>query len=168
MVYQAPGERDDCHGCGSSRIFDLDVLPLRGGRTGFVCCCDSCGLVFSNPQPTDQELAAFYLLARTGWIPVAPPPLKVGMGSGGRQTTARLRVLARRAEHTVEPAIEVPSEDARAALMLYYADSDRRPLAARAGLMRIAARKADAERRRAKSARKVAARPRAQSEATGA
>ena len=60
IVYRAPGERDDCPACGSRALFDLDVLPLRAGRTGFACGCDDCGLVFSNPLPTPSDLAEFY------------------------------------------------------------------------------------------------------------
>jgi 2-polyprenyl-3-methyl-5-hydroxy-6-metoxy-1,4-benzoquinol methylase len=60
FVYQAPGERNDCPACGSHALFDLDVLPLRAARTGFVSGCDDCGLVFSNPQPTAAELEEFY------------------------------------------------------------------------------------------------------------
>ena len=60
VVYEAPGEREDCPACGSHDLFDLDVLPLRAGRTGFVCGCDACGLVFSNPLPTADHLAEFY------------------------------------------------------------------------------------------------------------
>lgn len=332
MVYRAPGERDACPACGSLELFDLDVLPLRAGRTGFVCGCEACGLVFSNPLPTDEELAAFYspgghwaaarrdpdsepgepdsgagrsqvrlfdpireavnvgappsgsrvldfgcgegrlldalqkwgwhtwgiepatdrafprhsrlhavpetpmfdlivifhvlehvpnplrllrqlaaacrpgghlfvgvprfdtlpnhrdyhyvinghahitaytwaclrtLFARSGWVPVGPPPFEVGMGSGGRRTTARMRVLARRAEGDVgAQAVESPAEEARASLRLYYAGRDRRSLTARAGLLRVAARRADAERRRAKAVRKAAGRQNAQPGAT--
>ena len=60
VIYRAPGEREDCPACGSHDLFDLDVLPLRAGRTGFVCGCDACGLVFSNPLPPPDHLAEFY------------------------------------------------------------------------------------------------------------
>jgi SAM-dependent methyltransferase len=60
FVYRAPGERNDCPACGSRALCDLDVLPLRAARTGFVSGCDDCGLVFSNPQPTAAELEEFY------------------------------------------------------------------------------------------------------------
>ena len=60
VLYRAPGERDDCPACMSRRLHDLDVLPLRAARTAFVCGCDECGLVFSNPLPTAEELELFY------------------------------------------------------------------------------------------------------------
>jgi SAM-dependent methyltransferase len=304
IVYRAPGERDVCPACGSPEIFELDVLPLRGARTGFVCACDGCGLVFSNPLPSSADLTAFYgpagtwaanrpnggrvpdapvgavggswtrmfepiraavdvtappagarvldfgcgdgklldllqncgwqtfgiepaldsafgrhgrlaavpetptfdlivliqvmehvanplqllqqlaratrigghllvsvprfdtlpvhrdyryvlngrahitaytwaclrtLLARAGWEPVAPPPIEISKG-GGRRTTSRLRVLARRVDGVVAEA-EKPADEARAALQAYYAHGTSRPLLARAGLLRLAARK---------------------------
>jgi SAM-dependent methyltransferase len=319
-VYRAPGERDDCPACGSSDLFDLDVLSLRASRTGFATGCESCGIVFSNPVPSAGDLEAFYsptgdwaadradapepallegvrpggswtrlfdpikdvldvaapppgarvldvgcgdgklldamqasgwttsgiepasdrafrrherlfavpesaqfdlmvliqvlehvasplqllrqlaaasrpgghlllsvprldtlplhrdyryvlngrahimaytwacmqtLLARAGWVPVAPPPAEVGKGGGGRVTTSRLRVIARRSEGSLsEPAR--PADEARAALRAYYAAGDDRPWPARAGLLRFAARQADGARRRAKAARKAA------------
>src|SRR5919106_3434405 len=60
VVYRAPGERDECPACASREIGDLDVLPLRAAKTGFVCVCDGCGLVFSNPLPTPDDLAHCY------------------------------------------------------------------------------------------------------------
>jgi SAM-dependent methyltransferase len=322
VIYRAPNERDDCPACGSRALFDLDVLPLRAGRTGFVCGCDDCGLVFSNPLPAAEKLAEFYspsgewaaerqddeeahgpsagrvggtwtqmfepirsevnvaapppgarvldfgcgegklldlmqncgwqtfgiepaldrafrrhqrlleipeaptfdvivtiqvlehvpnplhllrqlagacrvgghllvgvprfdtlpkhrdyryvlngrahitaytwaclrtLLARAGWEPVGLPPLEIGKGGGGRRTTSRLRVLARRVDRPVNGA-DAPGEDARAAVRGYYAGGDSRPLTARMGLLRLAARTADMNRRRAKADRKAAAR----------
>ena len=314
LVYRAPGERDECPACGSREIFDLDVLPLRAARTGFVCVCDECGLVFSNPIPTPDDLAQFYspsgawgnerrdltdaserapgrpggkwtqlfdpirgeldvaspppgaavldfgcgegklldrlqecgwqtsgiepaldrafqrhrrldaipraatfdlivllqvlehvpnpldllrqlagacrvgghllvgvprfdtlpvhrdykyvlngrahitaytwaclgeLLSRAGWQPVAPPPAEVGKGGGGRRTTSRLRVLARRVDDAGKHAasgVARPADEARHALRAYYARGDSRPLLARAGLIRCAARQAHLRR----------------------
>jgi SAM-dependent methyltransferase len=64
LVYRVPHECERCPACGSSRLYELDLLPLRrpvnGCRTGFVSGCDDCGLVFSNPQPTAEELSRFY------------------------------------------------------------------------------------------------------------
>lgn len=347
-IYRAPGERDDCPACASAALFDLDVLPLRAGRTGFVSGCDGCGLVFSNPLPGADLLADFYspsgewaaerreaegrdagdpgaeprrtggswsrmfdpirgaidvtappagasvldfgcgegklldvlqdcgwrtwgiepaldrafrrhgrlhavpeapafdlvvalqvlehvpnplhvlrqlagacrvgghllvsvprldtlprhrdyryvlngrahitaytwaclrtLLARAGWSPVDEPPPEISKGGGGRMTTSRLRVVARRVEgHRVErPRVERhgverhrvdghrvdervaeardPGREARAAVRGYYAAGDPRPLAARLGLLRLAARRADEERRRLKAARQA-------------
>lgn len=316
-IYRAQGERDDCPACGSAALADLDVLPLRAGRTGFVCACDGCGLVFSNPLPAADALADFYspsgewaaerrdvddrsvddrqtasraggtwtrmfdpirhaidvtappagasvldfgcgegklldvlqdcgwqtwgiepaldrafrrhrrlhavpdaprfdlivaiqvlehmpnplqvlrelagacragghlllsvprfdtlphhrdyryvlngrahitaytwaclrtLLARAGWSAVAEPPLEISKGGGGRMTTSRLRVVARRVDgHVAEDGGR--GRDARAAVRGYYAAEDSRPLAARLGLLRLAARQADRDRRRAK------------------
>lgn len=323
IIYRAPGERDECPACGSRALVDLDVLPLRAARTGFVCACDGCGLVFSNPLPTSDDLAHFYspagawaadrrdvrdaagpasgrgggtwthmfdpirqeidvtspppgasvldfgcgegrlldqlqncgwttcgiepaldhafrrhrrldtvpdgatfdlivliqvlehvanplqllrqlsaacrigghllvsvprfdtlpvhrdyryvlngrahitaytwaclrtLLARSGWQPVAPPPAEVGKGGGGRRTTSRLRVLARRVDNAVGHALaepDRPGDEARAAVRAYYAHGDWRPVLAKAGLLRFAARRADAQRRRARLARKA-------------
>jgi SAM-dependent methyltransferase len=323
LIYRAPGEREECPACASREIFDLDVLQLRGARTGFVCGCDGCGLVFSNPLPTSDDLAAFYsptgawaadrrdageapepavgpvggswtrmfdairaevdvtapspgarvldfgcgegklldllqncgwqtfgiepaldrafrrhgrlhavpetptfdlviliqvmehvanplhllqqlargtriaghllvsvprfdtlpvhrdyryvlngrahitgytwaclrtLLARAGWEPVAPPPIAISKGGGGRRTTSRLRVLARRVEGVVSEA-EKPADEARAALRAYYAGGPSRPLLARAGLLRLAARQAHWQRLHTarKAARQAAA-----------
>jgi SAM-dependent methyltransferase len=309
VIYRVHGERDDCPACGSRDIRDIDVLPLRAARTGFVCCCDECGLVFSNPLPTAADLAAFYsptgtwaadrreageapdasaapvggtwtrmfdpiraeidvaapppgarvldfgcgdgklldllqncgwqtfgiepaldrafrrhgrlhavpdapafdlivliqvmehvanplqllqqlaratrigghllvsvprfdtlpvhrdyryvlngrahitgytwaclrtLLARAGWEAVASPPTEISKGGGGRRTTSRLRVLARRVEGVVSEAAQ-PAEEARAAVHAFYEGASR-PLLARAGLLRLAARRAQWQR----------------------
>jgi SAM-dependent methyltransferase len=318
-IYRAPGERDDCPACGSLRVADLDVLPLRGGRTGFVSCCEACGLVFSNPQPSLAVLQQFYspsgawsadrpdserkpnsaaakvgghwtrwfrpirqemsvtsprpgsrvldfgcgegtfldalqncgwetwgiepshdrafarhrrldevpavpsfdlvlavhvlehlpdplatlrklaaacrpgghlflcvprldtlpyhrdyryvlngrqhitaytwpclrtLMARAGWEAVGEPPLEVPRG-GGRTTTAKLCVLARRTDGRITAA-RAPARAARSAIRRYYAAADSRPLPARLGCTRVAARRADAVRQCAKAARRVA------------
>jgi len=318
LIYRSQGERDDCPACGSHALHDFDVLPLRAGRTGFVCGCDECGLVFSNPQPTAAELEEFYsvsgswavdrqhldnhddhaqlgrswtrlfeamrdrvdvaapppgasvldfgcgegtmldalqscgwqtsgietasdrafarhrrlevipdaptfdlvlalhvlehvpsplqllrqlaaacrigghilvavprldtlpahrdyryvlngrahimaytgrcleaLLVRSGWEIVASP-LDVARGKPPGQITRRIRVLARRTDTPAGHA-HVGAEVARAAIAGYYAQEDVRPLAARLGLIRLAARRADAGRRRAKAARKALA-----------
>jgi len=64
LVYRAPNERETCPACGSGRLEDLDLLELReeirGRRTGFVCGCVDCGLVFANPLPAPDAVAAFY------------------------------------------------------------------------------------------------------------
>jgi SAM-dependent methyltransferase len=319
VIFRAPGERNDCPACGSTDLFDLDVLPLRAGRTGFVCGCDGCGLVFSNPLAGSDELSEFYtpsgswhgarqaeerpglpghgagkwarvfdpiraaidvtapppgsavldfgcgegklldalqsrgwvtsgiepaidraftrhrrlhavpespafdlviaahvlehvpnplqvlrqlaaacrtgghllvgvprfdtlarhrdyryvmngrahitaytwpclstLLARAGWEAVAPPADEVKKG-GGRLTASRMRVLARRVD-TAAAGSDAPGAAARAALRAYYAIEDARPLAARMGWLRLAARRADRARQRDKSDRKAARR----------
>jgi SAM-dependent methyltransferase len=64
LIYRVPGESEQCPACGSTRLYELDLLMLRsaarGFRTGFVSGCDDCGLVFSNPQPTVDEQDRFY------------------------------------------------------------------------------------------------------------
>jgi hypothetical protein len=89
------------------------------------------------------------LLARAGWETVAPP-------LENRHTTSRMRVLARRTD-TPATDTDVSAAVARAAVAGYYAHEDVRPLAARMGWIRLTARRADAERRRAKAARKALA-----------
>jgi SAM-dependent methyltransferase len=94
------------------------------------------------------------LLARAGWAPVAPPRDLVKKG-GGRTTTARLQVIARRAEAPPAPP-PVPAEAARAAMRQYHVETLGRPLIERLGFFRVAARRAEARRRRAKLIRKSA------------
>lgn len=64
LIYRAPEERDDCPACASPRLVDLDLLPLRrprhGRYVGFVELCEDCGLVFSNPLPSADDLKEFY------------------------------------------------------------------------------------------------------------
>src|SRR5262245_24313725 len=64
LIYRVPGESEQCPACGSSRLYELDLLMLRpavqGYRTGFVSGCDECGLVFSNPPPTSEQQDRFY------------------------------------------------------------------------------------------------------------
>jgi SAM-dependent methyltransferase len=91
------------------------------------------------------------LLAWSGWEPVAPPPEEIPKG-GGRMTRSRLRVIARRTKKEV-PAAPRPGDAARAAFRDYYAGADR-PLLERLGLLRLAARRADSERRNARKAAK--------------
>jgi len=88
------------------------------------------------------------LLARAGWQPVAPPPDRVSKGRG-RQTSARLRVLARRVDAQVDP-LPSPGRAARLAISRYHADVEGRPLFERLGLYRLAARRREALRLRKK------------------
>ena len=64
LIYRVPRETERCPACGSPRLYELDLLqfrrPVDGCRTGFVSGCDDCGLVFSNPQPTPEQLKRFY------------------------------------------------------------------------------------------------------------
>src|SRR5688572_6235491 len=50
---QAPGQFTSCQLCKSQRI-----SPLF--ETVKVWKCSSCGLIFRNPQPTDEELFRLY------------------------------------------------------------------------------------------------------------
>src|SRR5688572_160854 len=88
------------------------------------------------------------LLARAGWQPVAPPPDRVSKGRG-RQTSARLRVLARRVDAPVDP-LPLPGRAARVAISRYHAEVHGRPLFERLGLYRLAARRREALRLRKK------------------
>jgi len=92
------------------------------------------------------------LLARTGWKPLAPPPDRISNGRG-RQTYARLRVIAQRVEERVEP-VPSPADAARHAVRRYHADVEGRLLFERLGLYRLAARCAEARRRQAIRIRK--------------
>jgi len=63
-IYRAPRERTRCPACGSSGLdaLALHELPaaLDGRRTGLVSGCEDCGLVFVNPPPSEEALAAMY------------------------------------------------------------------------------------------------------------
>jgi hypothetical protein len=75
------------------------------------------------------------LLARAGWAAVGPPPTDVVI-AGGRRTTARLRMLARRLRPDEAPRLpDQPLHAARTAL---------RPYAPR--FARLAARTAESRR----------------------
>ena len=62
--YRAPGERATCPACRSAEIEHLVPLPLHdrpaGRRVGFASGCRHCGLVFANPMPPAEALAAMY------------------------------------------------------------------------------------------------------------
>jgi SAM-dependent methyltransferase len=61
LIYRMPNESDRCPACESSCLFDLDLIRFRRSSSlGFVTCCGSCGLVFTNPIPSQEELAQFY------------------------------------------------------------------------------------------------------------
>jgi SAM-dependent methyltransferase len=74
-VYRVAGECESCPTCGSPRLYELDLLPVRrpeGRRLGFVSGCEECGIVFSNPLPSADDLEHFY---RPGgsWQPSRKP-----------------------------------------------------------------------------------------------
>jgi SAM-dependent methyltransferase len=85
------------------------------------------------------------LLARAGWMPVAPPPDRISKGRG-RRTSARLRVVARRV-HTFVELPASPADEARTAMRQYHATVDGRSMLERLRLYRFAARRAEARRR---------------------
>lgn len=64
FIYRAPREQEHCPACGSRRLRPLWqhklFRPVDGRRMGFVDGCEDCGLLFVNPQPTDDELAETY------------------------------------------------------------------------------------------------------------
>jgi SAM-dependent methyltransferase len=64
FIYRAPDEQEQCPACGSRRLAVLGVHRLQrsiaGRRTGLVSGCEACGLVFVNPPPSDEDLAARY------------------------------------------------------------------------------------------------------------
>jgi len=64
VIYRAPGELETCPACESRQLLTLGVHKLAqavaGRRTGFVSGCEECGLVFVNPLPSDEALAAMY------------------------------------------------------------------------------------------------------------
>ena len=57
-------EASACPGCASPRIVPVDVFRIpqdaRRRRVRLVTGCRDCGLLFSNPQPLSEQLAAFY------------------------------------------------------------------------------------------------------------
>jgi SAM-dependent methyltransferase len=94
------------------------------------------------------------LLGRTGWVPVGVPPDRVPKG-GGRTTASRLRVFARRSDQAPPLPVD-PAAAARSAMREYHRGIEGRPLVERLGWYRLAARRAEAGRRRGKRVRKSA------------
>ena len=61
LLYRMPNETDRCPACSSRRLLDLDLIRFRRSHNvGFVTGCNGCGLVFTNPLPSGEELAQFY------------------------------------------------------------------------------------------------------------
>ena len=64
LMYRVPREADVCPACSSGALHDLAYRELGGAvdgrRVGLISGCETCGLVFVNPLPSDDELAAFY------------------------------------------------------------------------------------------------------------
>jgi len=59
-----PTEAPACPACTSPRITLIDVLPIRrdieGRRVSFLTGCHDCGLLFTNPIPTEAQLERYY------------------------------------------------------------------------------------------------------------
>jgi SAM-dependent methyltransferase len=85
------------------------------------------------------------LLARAGWSVTASPRDQVRI-AGGRRTSARLRLLARRATHPV-PLPTRPLDAAREALRLYSREAGRRSTLEQLGWVRLSARVIESRRR---------------------
>ena len=79
IYYRVPGERRDCPACRSRQIrpvrplsftsaamvaaspFPEDARPIENlWRVGFISGCESCGLLFANPLPREEQLANVY------------------------------------------------------------------------------------------------------------
>jgi SAM-dependent methyltransferase len=57
-------EASACPGCRSRRLAMLDVIPVargpKGRRVSFLTGCHDCGLLFTNPMPTQEQLDRYY------------------------------------------------------------------------------------------------------------
>jgi len=113
----------------------LDTLPIHRDRS----------YVISRVHVTSYTSACMLnLLARAGWEAVAPPDQELAI-AGGRRTTARLRILARRVDGVVA-APPRPLDAARRALRDYAALRGASTLAEQIGGARLAARAIEAKR----------------------
>jgi SAM-dependent methyltransferase len=93
------------------------------------------------------------LLRRAGWAPVAPPPDRISKG-GGRMTSSRLRVLSRRTDAAGD-AVPEPGRSARDAIRRFHANDPTRSFFERSEWLRVAARRAEARRRREATAQRA-------------
>jgi SAM-dependent methyltransferase len=57
--YPYQGHQVPCPGCGHQKSTGVAGIDRRLKRLSTVAC-DSCGLLYTNPMPTDSELAAYY------------------------------------------------------------------------------------------------------------
>lgn len=59
-----PTEASACPACTSPRITLIDVMSIRrdieGRRVTFLTGCHDCGLLFTNPIPTEEQLDRYY------------------------------------------------------------------------------------------------------------
>ena len=57
-------EASACPACRSPRLTMIDVIPVtrgaKGRRIAFLAGCLDCGLVFTNPMPTEEAQAQYY------------------------------------------------------------------------------------------------------------
>jgi SAM-dependent methyltransferase len=64
MWLRFPEEASACPACRSRRLTMLDVIPVtrgaKGRRVAFLAGCVDCGLVFTNPMPTEEQQAKYY------------------------------------------------------------------------------------------------------------
>lgn len=58
--YPYTGEKICCPICGSDSAKPVSGLDRRFKRLP-TCACDHCGLLYTNPMPTEQELSDYYL-----------------------------------------------------------------------------------------------------------
>ena len=73
------------------------------------------------------------LMSRAGWSPVAAPVNALSQGGRG-QTSARMRVLARRTEAAPVVFSVPPADEARRVMRQYFAEAQDRPVLLRFGL----------------------------------
>ena len=65
MFYKLETEMSHCPACQSERIRHLDIfIRNREGEPGkfvwFITGCKSCGLVFTNPHPSAEQIETYY------------------------------------------------------------------------------------------------------------
>ena len=91
-----PDEASVCPACASSRITVLDVIPTvrdsKGRLVSLVTGCHECGLLFTNPQRSREELQAYYA-AEGPWTELV-------------QEQRRLRTKARTPDRKPIPRVE--------------------------------------------------------------
>lgn len=71
MFYSLKSEMQHCPACQSQDIRHLDIFTHKKVQpkkfVWFISGCDNCGLVFINPQPSQQRLDEFYA-PEGGWV----------------------------------------------------------------------------------------------------
>ena len=97
VIYRAPDELEVCPACESARLVALGVhqlaAPLAGRRTGLISGCEECGLVFVNPVPSADALAAMYTpQGEWGLARVDEESVSVAASGGEREKGERDKV----------------------------------------------------------------------------